>query len=456
MALSTVVRQSVPFAVSAVSRFNSVMSRGILLTTLAVICLGCDARIERFDPNRVYALTVERTRSAAAEIALADAAEVAEQVFGTPNQPLWPSELFDDPSLASLVDADRLTRAAGPVSSDREGVNHGLYRKHCVNCHALDGSGAGPSSLFQNPYPRDFRHGVFKWKSTERYAKPTRDDLRGVLNRGVAGTAMPSFTLIEPDDLEALVDYVIYLSIRGEVERRLVAGAVDELGYAETAPDEEELRLVSATDDTEAADLVRDVVDRVAKSWSDADRLVVPVPSPQPLSDEEISASIKRGRDLFHGPIANCVGCHGPAGNGVAVTVDYDDWAKEYSTRLGLTPTDGEAMRPFHDAGALPPRQTEPRSFAGGVFRGGGAPQSIYRRISEGIAGTPMPGVEIVAQPSRTSLSESQAWDLVRYVRFLAEDPSAQSEPVAEEDPQVAEEDPQIAEEDPQIAGEDQ
>lgn len=170
------VRQSVAFAVRAVSRFNSVMIRAILLTTLAALCLGCDSKIEHFDPNTVYALTVERTRSAPTEIALADAAEVVEQVFGTPNQPLWPSELFDDPSLVAWIDAERLRRAAGPVSSDREGVNHGLYRKHCVSCHALDGSGAGPSSLFQNPYPRDFRHGVFKWKSTERYAKPTRDD----------------------------------------------------------------------------------------------------------------------------------------------------------------------------------------------------------------------------------------------------------------------------------------
>jgi mono/diheme cytochrome c family protein len=293
----------------------------------------------------------------------------------------------------------------------------------------LDGSGTGPSSLFQNPYPRDFRHGVFKWKSTERFAKPTRDDLRGVLDRGVAGTAMPSFALIPAEDLEALVDYVIYLSIRGEVERRLVAGAVDELGYEETAPDEAELRLVSATDDTEAADMARDIVDRVAKSWSDADTLVVPVPSPRPLDGQQLAESIERGRELFHGPIANCVGCHGPAGNGMAVTVDYDDWSKEYSTRLGLTPTDREAMRPFRDAGALPPRQTEPRRLDEGVFRGGDDPESIYRRISQGIAGTPMPAVEIVPQPATTSLSQSQAWDLVRYVLFLAGKPTSLSEP---------------------------
>ncbi len=109
----------------------------------------------------------------------------------------------------------------------------------------------------------------------------------------------------------------------------------------------------------------------------------------------------------------------------MAITVDYDDWSKEYSTRLGLTPTDREAMRPFRDAGALPPRQAEPRKFADGVFRGGGDPQTIYRQISQGIAGTPMPGVEIVPEATGTNLSDSQAWDLVRYIRSLAGNPSA-------------------------------
>ncbi len=271
------------------------MIRAILLTTLAGLCIGCDAKIERFDPNQVYALTVERTRSVPSETALAAAAEVVEQVFGTPNEPVWPAELFDDPSLASLVDPERLARAAGPVSSDRSGVNQGLYRKHCVNCHGLAGSGTGPSSLFQDPYPRDFRHGVFKWKSTERYAKPTREDLRGLLSRGVAGTAMPSFALLPPEDLEALLDYVIYLSLRGEVERRLVAEAVDDLGYAETPPEEMELRLVSATADTEAAELVRETVDKVAASWRDAEDAVVPVPAAPSLSGDELAASIERG-----------------------------------------------------------------------------------------------------------------------------------------------------------------
>jgi mono/diheme cytochrome c family protein len=347
---------------------------------------------------------------------------VIDQLFGSPNQPQWPSERLADPSLASLVDVDRLTQAAGPVSSDRQGHNRGLYRKHCVNCHGLSGSGAGPAALFQNPYPRNFRHGVFKWKSTERAAKPTRDDLRRLLRRGIPGTAMPAFELISREDLDSLVDYVIYLSVRGEVERRLIAAAVDELGYEETAPEEAELRLSSfGSDPSEAADLVDEIVGKVAASWRDAEQLVVSVSSPPHIKKEELPAALGRGKALFEGEITKCASCHGSGGDGQAITLDYDDWTKEYSTRLGLTPTDREAMRPFRKLGALTPRQIEPRKFQDGVFRGGGDFTTIYRQISQGIAGTPMPGVEISAQPGGTGLTPAQAWDLVRYVHFLGQ-----------------------------------
>ncbi len=393
------------------------MFRAFFLAIVAVALAGCDAPVERFEPNKVYALTLDRSLSTPADAALDDAAQVVEQLFGTPDTPRWPSQWLDDRSLAALVSSQRLARAAGAVSSDREGVNQGLYRKHCVHCHGINGGGAGPASLLQNPYPRDFRHGVFKWKSTERAAKPTRHDLRSLLHRGVADTAMPSFRLLEEEDIEALLDYVIYLSVRGEVERRLAAAAVIELGYEETAP-EPPWRLVSI-DDSEAGQLVRETIDRVARSWAEAEEQVVEVPDETELHGEELRASIERGKDIFHGQIASCVGCHGPAGNGQAVTLDYDDWAKEYSTRIGLTPTDPQAMRPFRDAGALPPRQSRPRKLAGGVFRGAGDGPAIFRHISQGIAGTPMPSVDITTAGTGIGLTPQQAWDLVRYVRSL-------------------------------------
>lgn len=389
--------------------------RFLFVAALVVLALaGCDARIERFEPNQVYAMTLARSRSTPADAALRDASVVVDELFGSPDETRWP-DVFAE--AMPQIDVARLVRAAGPVSSEKDGTHQGLFREHCVTCHGLPGSGAGPASLFQNPYPRDFRHGVFKWKSTERSAKPSRDDLIQLLKHGVPGTAMPSFALQSPEDLESLVDYVIYLSVRGEVERRMQAAAIDELDYGAESP-QNGLRL-NHNAETEGSQVVDEILSDVATSWSEAQGRVVSVPTWTPLAGQALQESVQRGKDIFHGPIANCVGCHGPAGNGNAVTLDFDDWTKEFSTRIGLTPNDREAMRPFRKAGALTPRVVKPRNLQDGVFRGGGDPQTLYRRISQGIAGTPMPAVELVAEENGKGLTEDQMWDLVRYIQLL-------------------------------------
>jgi mono/diheme cytochrome c family protein len=229
---------------------------------------------------------------------------------------------------------------------------------------------------------------------------------------------MPSFSLLNSADVESLVDYVIYLSVRGETERRLIAAAIDELDYAETPPDDG-LRL-SHVGGTEGGELTREVVTGIVESWRDAESSTVAVPTWNVLQGEPLRESISRGKEIFHGQIANCVGCHGPEGNGELATLDYDDWTKEFTTRVGLTPSDREAMRPFRDAGALRPRPIKPRNLHHGVFRGGGDAETLYRRITQGIAGTPMPAVEVVAEENGKGLTEAQVWDLVRYVQSLA------------------------------------
>ena len=97
-----------------------------------------------------------------------------------------------------------------------------MYRRHCAHCHGISGDGAGPTASFLNPYPRDYRRGIFKFKSTPRTEPPTKEDLKRILHEGIAGTAMPSFKYLPNDELEALASYVRYLSVRGQVERLLV------------------------------------------------------------------------------------------------------------------------------------------------------------------------------------------------------------------------------------------
>ncbi|MEM9586188.1 MAG: cytochrome c [Planctomycetota bacterium] len=398
------------------------------LVVVCVACLlsmGCDSEIEDFPTNDVYALTLASRSGSATQAAREDVAVAVRALFGTANEPGWPAEHLSSIDAGQLLNPDRLLRASGAVYSDKGDRHFGLYREHCVACHGIAGDGVGPTSRFQSPYPRNFRHGIFKWKSTRREAKPTRGDLMAVLEHGLRGSAMPAFATVPDEDLSALVDYVIFLSIRGEVEREAMFASLDELGYEATAPKESEYQFRIDENGlvmNEAAGLLIETLNRVVDRWVDAESAVMEVLPMRQLDEgsQEHQASVDRGKEIFHGQIANCAGCHGQGGIGDLPTLDYDDWSKEYSTRLGLAPTDRDDMRPFKQAGALPPKPISPRRLAGGVIRGGSDAATLYRRISQGIAGTPMPAVKISSEPSGVGLSVDQAWDLVRYVQSIA------------------------------------
>ena|SRR6056297_1205812 len=400
---------------------------------------GCDDPVAQFPANDVYALRLARETGSDMEAAEADVQAALQRFFGRPDAVTVPL------ALERLVDPQQVQRAAGPVHSDQQDVHRGLYREHCGVCHGVAGSGRGPAAAMQKPYPRDYRMGIFKFKSTPRGAKPTRDDLRALLQRGIPGTAMPSFALLSKDDREALIDHLVFLSVRGEVERRLLAMAAREFDYgAERLPASERLfaaELQEEEPEAFAAQLswIEAEVEAVAARWARAEERVQPVPSVpfevatlagqgrgervgDPATTQATPlAAIRRGQALFHGPIANCVGCHGPAGAGGAVVLDYDDWTKDWTTRIGLTPGDPEAIAPFREVGAFKPRQIKPRNLQLGVFRGGSDPTTLYRRIVCGIDGTPMPAAPLLEEPGATGLTSRDVWDLVAYVLSLAD-----------------------------------
>lgn len=405
--------------------FRIVLPARLLATVVIyVVLVGCREAPPEFLPNQVRAMSLEKSRSVPTDAALLDVETVIGELFGSPAQPRWPEDLLSNDEQKALLSIERLNQAAGGVTSDRENAHTGLYQEHCVICHGVSGSGTGPASRFQVPYPRDFRAGIFKWKSTQRNGKPTREDLQDLLVRGIPGAPMPSFAVVPIGERDALVDYIIYLSIRGEVERDLLAAAIDDLDY-DTTPPSEDLRLTlvstSSTEDvgdTEGASMIRQILQTTVQAWLDAESTSVPPPSEGETADS--AASITRGSEIFHGKIANCVGCHGPGGVGGLPTLDYDDWTKEFTTRIGITPADRDAVKPFRKAGALPPRKIDPRVLAGGVLRGGGDRETIYRRIQNGIAGTPMPSLDVGDEfGGKTGLTEAEAWDLVNYIESL-------------------------------------
>jgi len=385
-------------------------------SVLLVMAAGCGGSESQFPANRVYL----KQQELAAQIELTDRqrqdiAETLEHLFGTPDEPQIPR--LDDVDVAQVLQLDKLQTAAGPVSSDHVGRHFGLYRKHCAHCHGLSGDGAGPSAVFLDPYPRDFRRGIFKYKATlGALAPPTDDDLLQAIRNGNSGSAMPSFDLLSDDEMESLVCYVKYLAIRGEVERALIFESIDQL-------EDEYDRLVDVSlgerDEEKFAAQMRPilaVVRGVVQRWQDAPGEVTPVPPPP--ADWDSPAAIRRGRDLFAGKVANCAKCHGLTGRGDGENVDYDDWAREI-----VNPQNPAAVKPYLALGALAPRLARPRNLAHGLYRGGARPEDLYRRTINGIAGTPMPAIPLRpadAKPDDQRLTPADVWHVVAYVLWLA------------------------------------
>jgi mono/diheme cytochrome c family protein len=333
-------------------------------------------------------------------------ATILAAMFGTPDEPVCLPEAGLDPA--------KLRLAAGPVRSDIVGRKNGLYREHCVHCHGITGDGLGPTAAFLNPYPRDYRPGVFKFKSTERASKPTHADLVRVLHNGVAGSSMPSFALLSPVEVDALVEYVKYLSIRGETELALMRYYYDEL-------DEDAGGILPETREL----LVDEVLEPIAAKWVAAEDEVIEVP--EMAAGIDLAASIAKGRELFHGDKANCVKCHGVTALGDGQANDYDDWNKnvvKIEDRLAkLTAGDPDAderrwLAQFEQVlsgDALKPRPIPPRNLRHGIYRGGRRPLDLYYRIHAGINGAPMPAAAGTVAPE-------DIWHIVNYVRSLPYD----------------------------------
>ena len=82
------------------------------------------------------------------------------------------------------------------------------YNKYCLSCHGLEGKGDGQLSYLLYPKPRDLTSGLFKIRSTKAGNPPTDTDLFTTIERGMPGTAMPSFNFLDPDELKDIVSYI--------------------------------------------------------------------------------------------------------------------------------------------------------------------------------------------------------------------------------------------------------
>lgn len=391
----------------------------------AALVTGCgDSSVIQFGLNEVELLRQEKISLPNGEHFpdhyRNEISEILDAVFGTPDDPKFP---VDDDS--SPVKLENLIWSAGRVHSDIEGRPiSGLYREHCAHCHGISGNGAGPSAAFLNPYPRDFRYGKFKFKSTPLRKAPTDHDLERTLRNGIPGTAMPSFKTLPDEEIRALVDYVKYLSIRGEFERLLMSELstlqqqplldTGELTYDEVFTANENNESLPESTADQVGYLVEELLDEgVLNRWRNPEKDAGSIPEPPETLDPanpQHNSLVEKGRKVYFAR-GNCAQCHGDTAMGDALTVNYDDWTNDWIKTAGVDPNNRETYRDFKQAGALKPRPVRPRNLRMPFYRGGSDAKDLYRRILYGIEGTPM--------PAGTTLSEDEIWALVAFVKWL-------------------------------------
>ena len=241
-----------------------------------------------------------------------------------------------------------------------------VYMQRCWQCHGETGDGAGPAAAQLYPRPRDYRRGIFKFTSSPYGSKPRRSDLIRTVKLGVPGTSMPSFAILSEAELSAVVDYVMVLTHRGELEFQI----------ALEAEGEEDL-------DPEA---VTGLAAEIVTDWNAAESTAVNPETPKP---EFTSEHVTRGKQAFL--TKGCSKCHGEDGRG--------------QTRDNLESK-------LVDVWGHPTRAAD---LTSGMLHGGREPIDIYRRIYAGINGTPMPEFKtaLAAEPETI-------WDLVSYVLYIS------------------------------------
>jgi mono/diheme cytochrome c family protein len=369
------------------------MIRCVVLAGLGLLLIGCaPASPSHFRTNRLELARFEVAATHRRQIA-----ELLEELFGTPDDP-------KSPDVAGL-DQELLRSAAGSVRGDGQGRQTGLYRRYCAVCHGLTGRGYGPAAALLDPYPRDFTQGKFKFKSTRAACRPATDDLLRILERGIPGTSMPSYVALPDGQCRALVEYVQYLSIRGQFEYGLIDYCAEELDETDRLDADRKL-------------LIDELLVPVAQAWREApaERIAVPAdPGSSPTA-------VAQGRELFYSKTANCYTCHDPntplVPQSDTFADEFDDWNKQVKRFL-----DSHRESDPNQLEVLAPRKIIPRYLKSGVFRGGSGRDDLYRRIDAGIDGTPMPAVGPLTPEAEGVLTSAQIWSLVDFVKQLPSEP---------------------------------
>ena len=218
-----------------------------------------------------------------------------------------------------------------------------LYQTHCANCHGTNGDGFGRAGANLFPPPRRFRDEPMRMiSSTNGVASDA--DLAQSIRRGQAGTSMPAFKQFSDSEVVSLVGVLREFAVSG-----LHAKFKNEFPSDEGTDSLAESQWVAARSQASEPIAIPDL--------------------------SNIAGLATRGREVFR--VVGCVGCHEVPGQANRVKYRLFD-------SLG---------RPLH-----------PPNLELDVFHGGDEPESIYKRITLGIPGTPHPALAPVLEGDIVSL----------------------------------------------------
>ena len=94
-----------------------------------------------------------------------------------------------------------------------------VYQFNCAVCHGVGGDGNGPYASMFRIRPRDFRTGLFKFRSTASGSLPTDEDLLRTVTQGVRWTGMVGRADLGDNDRRAVIQYIKTFSSRFENEQ---------------------------------------------------------------------------------------------------------------------------------------------------------------------------------------------------------------------------------------------
>jgi mono/diheme cytochrome c family protein len=246
------------------------------------------------------------------------------------------------------------------ISADT--LNHGydVYMNNCLSCHGVHGDGMGPAAQGQQPLPRNFQLGAFKFANVASGDLPRDEDLKHTIRYGLRGTGMLPWDLSDKD-LEAVVHYIKTFS---PVWKEKVAG--------------------------EALGISKD-----------------------PWGVARASEAIAEGEKIYHG-LAQCWACH--------PTYQSMDKISQYSKELTSNDIKTIRARPHISTllDSIYGTKYMPPDFTKNFIKTGGSVEQTYALLNAGANGSAMAAWKgMLSAKSDPEESERNQWAVAYYVNHL-------------------------------------